>query len=85
MSSNNMSPNTTNIYKLHILKYFHKSRINISNIYHLRLVIVSIISVVAPAIRLPNALLTCRELGHEQLHLSMSSLHTGDPLSFGLL
>jgi len=45
---------------------------------------VSVTSVVAPIIRLPGALLTCRELGCEQLHLSLSSLQTGKPLLVGL-
>ena len=67
---------------------FHKCHINTSNIIgaisHLSLVVVSVTSFIAPAARLPGALLTRRKLGHEQLHLSLSSLQTDDPLSVGL-
>ena len=71
------TPNITNICKSHNESNFTKV-ISIQVIYHLSLIVVSITSVVAPAIRLPGTLLTRRKPGHEQLHLSPSSLQTGD-------
>ena len=70
--------NLTNLRKISNINHNHVT------ISHLSLVIVSVTSVVAPAARLPGALLTRRKLSHEQLHLSQSSLQTGDPLSIGL-